>query len=129
MRWGPGNLFLASQGWVKPALLTGIDRRQQGRPQVSPVSGPQPTCFVRKDYQCFYGQISFKELVFEFPKDGARYTGDPSHNKQPRLYLRIFCKFHCCNLGLCSPPAPQSRVWFLYSPDGLLEPKSFLASS
>ena len=43
MSWGPGNLFLASQGRVKPALLTGIDCRQQGEAKgESGVPGPQP---------------------------------------------------------------------------------------
>ena len=66
--------------------------------------GSPATCFVRKDYQCFYGQISFKELVFEFPKDGARYTGDPSHPNNPTTLFENLLQIPVVTESTCSPP-------------------------
>ena len=71
------------------------------------------TCFVRKDYQCFYGQTSFKELVFEFPKDGAWYTGDPSHTNNPTNLFESLLQIPVLTESTCSPSF-QSWVFGSY---------------
>lgn len=51
--------------------------------------------------------------MFEFPKDGARYTGDPSHTNNPTNLFESLLQIPVLMESTCSPPF-QSWVFDSY---------------